>query len=307
MDVVAGARDVRIDHACENRKKFLQRHGILRRFEILPDGFEIPERRIGGVVFRLASSVRKVVREHAAIHIARKSKKDLLRRIRAAGRKRQPRQSNHGVAAPVAKPVIAGDDAAAVGFFGQAALHNKLIGGKDELPKPRGRFFRKGLVFRLPVLEQFHLVIRALRPGGFSVQQSVCFRGRDKHHTGTDFQFCAEQRGKKAIFTVIKTPRSFFPKKTAKEPLVAWLAGTCTTSQVKRHRAVECQHLYAMLYRRDIHAPVAGMGQGMKVAIIHQRFQFHFEGTASPHEGVLNVRCVFALAHPDSFFQKRIG
>jgi len=31
----------------------------------------------------------------------------------------------------------------------------------------------------------------------------------------------------------------------------------------------------------DIHAPVAGMSQRMEIAIIHERFQFHFEGTAS--------------------------
>ena len=45
----------------------------------------------------------------------------------------------------------------------------------------------------------------------------------------------------------------------------------------------------------------------MEIAIIHERFQLHFEGTASPHEGVVNVGSIFALAHPDTLFQKRIG
>ena len=92
MDVVARARDVRVDHDCENGKKFLQRHGILCRFEILPDGFAIPQRGIDGVVFRLASSVGEIVGKHPAVNVEQKSEKDLPRNTGAAGRERQPRQ-----------------------------------------------------------------------------------------------------------------------------------------------------------------------------------------------------------------------
>ena len=70
MDVVASARDVRLDHAGENRKKFLQRRGILGCRNILPDGFEKPERSVDGVVFRLAASIREIVGEHPAIHVS---------------------------------------------------------------------------------------------------------------------------------------------------------------------------------------------------------------------------------------------
>src|SRR5258708_5157789 len=45
----------------------------------------------------------------------------------------------------------------------------------------------------------------------------------------------------------------------------------------------------------------------MKIAIVHERFPFHFERAAASNQRVLNVSGVFALAHPDAFFQKRIG
>src|SRR5205085_11395439 len=125
---------------------------------------------------------------------------------------RQSRQRNQGVAAPIAEPVIAGDDAAAVRLFWKAAFYDELVGGKDELPKPGGRFFDESLVFRLPVMEQFHFVIRSLRAGGFNIERGCCFRGRHKRNARTGFQLCAEQRGKKAIFAVIKAARSFFPQ-----------------------------------------------------------------------------------------------
>jgi len=57
--------------------------------------------------------------------------------------------------------------------------------------------------FSLASPEQFHLVIAALAPGRFSVHKGVCFRGRDKHHTGTISSFARTARQKKAIFTVI--------------------------------------------------------------------------------------------------------
>ena len=187
VDAVAGARDVRLDHGGENREKFLQRHGILRRFEILPDGFDIPQRGIDGVVFWLAPDVREIVGEHPAVNVARKSEKDLPGNGSPAGRERQSRQRNHGVAAPIAEPVIAGDDAAAVRLFRKAALYDELVGGKDELPKPGGRFFGESLVFRLPVMEQFHFVIRSLRAGGFNIERGYCFRGRHQRNARTGF------------------------------------------------------------------------------------------------------------------------
>src|SRR5207249_1715964 len=82
----------------------------------------------------------------------------------------------------------------------------------------------------------------------------------------------------------------------ARVPIVARLAGRGAAFQIKGPRSIEGQHLHAVLDRLDMHAPITCMSQGMEVAIIHERFQFHFEGRASPHQGVLNEGGVFALA-----------
>ena len=61
MNVVTRALDVRVDYCRENRKKFMKSYVILRRREILTDGFEIPERGIHGIIFRRAADVREIV------------------------------------------------------------------------------------------------------------------------------------------------------------------------------------------------------------------------------------------------------
>src|SRR5207245_4321981 len=114
------------------------------------------------------------------------------------------------------------------------------------------------------------------------------------------FEFCTEKRGKKAIFTIVQAPRGFYGEITSKIPFVSRLAAGSTALQKKRSCAVIGLHLYAAIYRRDIHAPVAGMSQRMKIAIIHQRFQFHFKRAACSNQRVLNVGGVFAHAHPDA-------
>src|SRR6267154_2748052 len=94
---------------------------------------------------------------------------------------------------------------------------------------------------------------------------------------------------------------------TAKIPLVTQFACRRRTLQIKRSRTLKWDYFYALFHSRDIHSPIAGVGQGMEVAIIHERFQFHFDGTVSAHEGVLNEGGVFTMAHPDALFQKRVG
>src|SRR5258708_34226776 len=87
-------------------------------------------------------------------------------------------------AAPVAEPVITGDNAAALRLFRQAALHDELIRREDELPNPRGCLSGESFVFLLPFLKQFHIVICTLPTGGFSIQQSCRFRSQSKRGAG---------------------------------------------------------------------------------------------------------------------------
>src|SRR5260370_19290799 len=76
VNVVARALHVRVDYCRENREEFLKSYVILRRREILTDGFEIPERRIPGVIFRLAAGVRELVGEPAPLDVTRQGQKN---------------------------------------------------------------------------------------------------------------------------------------------------------------------------------------------------------------------------------------
>ena len=79
------------------------------------------------------------------------------------------------------------------------------------------------------------------------------------------------------------------------------------TFEIKRSCAVKCFNPDPLLQGSDLHAPVAGVGQGVEVAIIHKCFHFYFEGRASTEERVGNKSSVFALAHPNALLQQRIG
>ena len=50
----------------------------------------------------------------------------------------RPGKRDHGVSAPIPKPVIARDDAAAIDVAGKRAFNKELVGGENELPEPAG-------------------------------------------------------------------------------------------------------------------------------------------------------------------------
>ena len=116
MNAVAGARDVPAEDAGHRGVQIIAHEGeVLRIFHVLADGFEVPERCIDGVVFRLLAGVGKTVRQHAHIGGAAEGEQDVARNIEPAGGQRQARQRNHSVAAPVGEPVIAGDHGMQIG------------------------------------------------------------------------------------------------------------------------------------------------------------------------------------------------
>ena len=115
-------------------------------------------------------------------------------------------------------------------------------------------------------------MIRTFRARCFPIERSTSFRGHHKGDLRTDFKLGAEQRRKKMIFVVIQTARCFLGEIARAVPFVMRLTGASGVHQIKRYRAIEALHLHTVLNQRDLHAPVAGLGQGMKVAIVHERF-----------------------------------
>src|SRR5258707_2765407 len=109
------------------------------------------------------------------------------------------------------------------------------------------------------------------------------------------------------VFAVIE-PAFLFPwLETVVVPFMARLTLGTRTPQKKRISAIKGRNLHAILNRLDFHAPVARVRGGMKVAVVHQSLQLHLHRTAPADERILNKRGVFALAHPDAFFNQHIG
>lgn len=88
------------------------------------DRFEVPQRRVYGIVFGRLAGVGEAIGQHPAIDVLRKFEEYAFSRFGPPCHKRKSRQRDHCVAAPIAKPVIASDDSLAM-----FARDNVLIGG----------------------------------------------------------------------------------------------------------------------------------------------------------------------------------
>ena len=141
MNAVASALEMSVDNLLESRIQRQQGLRVLGCLEVLAHGLEVPQSGVQTVVFRLPACVGKIVGQHSRVDVAGKSEKNFSGNFGTAGGQREARQGNHGVTAPIAKPVIAGDDGSSVRLLRQTSRHNELIGGKDELADPgrRGR------------------------------------------------------------------------------------------------------------------------------------------------------------------------
>ena len=99
-----------VDDVAQLRQQLAQRVAIAGRREIAVDGVEEPQRRVGGVVQPCRSRPRETCSESGRrARSGRTCAGSSAASLRAPGRKRQPFQADHGVAAPVGEPVIAGD------------------------------------------------------------------------------------------------------------------------------------------------------------------------------------------------------
>src|SRR6266705_7123857 len=136
MNLIPGAFQMRFDHLFEDRKEVHQCGLILGLGEILPYGLEIPEGCVHSVVLRLSTSIRKIVRQHPTINVASKCDQNLSRNTRSARRESKTGQSDHGVPAPIAEPVITRDDGSSVWLFRQTPFYDELVRRKNELLNP---------------------------------------------------------------------------------------------------------------------------------------------------------------------------
>ena len=76
--------------------------------------------------------------------------------------------------------------------------------------------------------------------------------------------------------------------------------------QIERRRAVERGDAQSPRDRLDAHLPIAGVGDGVIIAIVHQRFEREFDRLVCAAQTVEHARGVRALRHPNAFFELNV-
>ena len=114
-----------IDDVAQHRKQLTQRLAVVRHGRISPDRMEKPQGCVGGVIQPLTLAVGKHVGNEAVAHVAGEGSQNQRGFLRPTGHERQPFEADHGVAAPVGKPVVAGDHRA--GFKSQSGRARGLL------------------------------------------------------------------------------------------------------------------------------------------------------------------------------------
>src|SRR5215831_13875321 len=89
-------------------------------------------------------------------------------------------------------------------------------------------------------------------------------------------------------------------------PIVPWFELGIGAQQIEGNRALVGCDSHSLLDRRNLHLPVRSMRGGMKVAIINKRFDHKVNSSTSSEKGVLNVRGILAVFHPDALFEQRV-
>ena len=120
-------------------------------------------------------------------------------------------------------------------------------------------------------------------------------------------QFYINGRCKKMVFVIVEAAGPLFREETVAAPFVCWFECGIGAEKIERGCAVEGGDPNPRANGFHAHPPISGMRAGMKIAVIDESFHRKTERAASADHGVLDVTGVLALAHPDAFFEERIG
>ncbi len=197
MSAVARAIGMRVNDGHQRGKQLGEQLRIGLGLQVVLQRMKHPQRRIRRVVFRSLAAVRKPVRQHAAIDEGGIGLQDVGGNVVATQGGREPGQRNHGVAAPVRKPGIAGDDAGRRGAGG-APAHDELIGcaGQGANPIRRALWQACGQDLAVVVNRLHDLASRDRRRR---------FGGGDEEERNSRLELRAEAAGKEQILRRIES------------------------------------------------------------------------------------------------------
>ena len=131
-----------LDDVDELGDQHLEGRGVSGHVHVAVDRVEEPEGGVGGVVEPLGPPVGEEVGDQAVADVVGEGAEDVAGLVVPPGRQGQPFEADHGVAAPVGEPVVAGDDGADLLARGMrpSRVHDapdrgdqELVGRQDQL------------------------------------------------------------------------------------------------------------------------------------------------------------------------------
>ncbi len=112
MDIESGSAQMVFNDVDQSREQEFECVVIVGLFYIPIESVEKPKGRICGIISTFLRDIGKHVRNQTVPDIMGESVQDVTSFQPATGQKRQTFQADHGVAAPIGKPMISGDDGA---------------------------------------------------------------------------------------------------------------------------------------------------------------------------------------------------
>src|SRR6516164_6147687 len=109
------------------------------------------------------------------------------------------------------------------------------------------------------------------------------------------------------VFVIVKTPVTLLEKKTVSMPFLVRLPLSFGAEQSERNRPIKGVHLDTTCYWRNVHLPVASMGSGVVIAIVHENRGAQTDALGTSKHPIPDVSRILALAHPDSLFDECIA
>ena len=204
----------------------------------------------------------------------------------ATGDQRQARQTDHGVAAPVAKPGIAGDDRTAacpersrrIGLIGQGAADDELVGSQHQVLHPGRRVGVAALRHQPP------FVCLPFGIGRRTIQARRRLSAGDNGERLARMQHGTEVAGVEVVVQGIQPATFLDAQEVVLVPFVlgrrlgavaqpfdkpfVMLRGDLRTEQVEGHRPIEGHNPQAVRYWFNAHLPVTGVGVAVMIPVI---------------------------------------
>src|SRR6266567_8001956 len=120
-------------------------------------------------------------------------------------------------------------------------------------------------------------------------------------------EFHARNGSQQMVFLVVEPTVFFHRQEAVAVPLVPCFELRIGAQKIERSGSVEGHDAHSVPDGFNLHSPISCMRAGVKVAIVDERFHRETKRTAGPEPRELDVSGVFALTHPNAFFEQGVA